>query len=91
MKFSPPIAPTHAEPKLELASENDDLHSLHAIVVMVHSFGLAVMAEGVETEAQWHFLVDQGCGYFQGFLSCPPLPLDELESFMCNHLANSAR
>jgi diguanylate cyclase (GGDEF)-like protein/PAS domain S-box-containing protein len=62
----------------------------HAIIVMAQSLGLAVMAEGVETEAQWHFLADQGCGYFQGFLLCPPLPLDELESFLRNHLAMAA-
>jgi diguanylate cyclase (GGDEF)-like protein/PAS domain S-box-containing protein len=59
----------------------------HAIIVMAQSLGLAVMAEGVETEAQWCFLADQGCGYFQGYLMCPPLPLAELESFMRNHLA----
>jgi diguanylate cyclase (GGDEF)-like protein len=61
----------------------------HAIIVMAQSLGLAVMAEGVETEAQWGFLADQGCGYFQGYLLCPPLPLDELESFMRN-LATTA-
>jgi diguanylate cyclase (GGDEF)-like protein len=61
----------------------------HAIIVMAQSLGLAVMAEGVETEAQWRFLADQGCGYFQGYLLCPPLPLDELESFMRN-LATTA-
>jgi diguanylate cyclase (GGDEF)-like protein len=59
----------------------------HAIIVMAQSLGLTVMAEGVETEAQWRFLVDQGCGYFQGFLLCPPLPLEELESFMRNRQA----
>ena len=62
----------------------------HAIIVMAQSLGLAVMAEGVETEAQWRFLADQGCGYFQGFLLCPPLPLEELESFMHSHLATVA-
>ena len=59
-----------------------------AIIVMAQSLGLAVMAEGVETEAQWHFLADLGCGYFQGYLLCPPLPLDELNSFIRNHLAS---
>jgi diguanylate cyclase (GGDEF)-like protein/PAS domain S-box-containing protein len=62
----------------------------HAIIVMAQSLGLSVMAEGVETEAQWRFLADQGCGYFQGYLLCLPLPLDELESFMRNHLATVA-
>ena len=59
-----------------------------AIIVMAQSLGLAVMAEGVENEAQWRFLADLGCGYFQGYLLCPPLPLDELNSFIRNHLAS---
>lgn len=62
----------------------------HAIIVMAQSLGLAVMAEGVESEAQWHFLADLGCHYFQGYLLCPPLPLDELNSFMRNHVATTA-
>lgn len=62
----------------------------HAIIVMAQSLGLAAMAEGVETEAQWHFLTDQGCGYFQGYLLCPPLALDELNSFMRNHFVTAA-
>jgi diguanylate cyclase (GGDEF)-like protein/PAS domain S-box-containing protein len=62
----------------------------HAIIVMAQSLGLAVMAEGVETEAQWCFLADQGCGYFQGYLMCPPLPLAELEGFMRNHMTMAA-
>ena len=61
-----------------------------AIIVMAQSVGLAVMAEGVETEAQWRFLADLGCGYFQGYLLCPPLPLDELNSFLRNHLVSGA-
>jgi diguanylate cyclase (GGDEF)-like protein/PAS domain S-box-containing protein len=59
----------------------------HAIIVMAQSLNLGVIAEGVETEAQWRFLADQGCGYFQGYLLCPPLPLEELESFMRSHMA----
>lgn len=54
----------------------------HAIIVMAQSLGLAVVAEGVETEAQWRFLADQGCGYFQGYLLCPPLPLAQLDLFI---------
>lgn len=62
----------------------------HAIIFMAQSLGLEVMAEGVETEAQWCFLTEQGCGYFQGHLFCPPLPLAQLESFMLQQRLNAA-
>ena len=74
----------------EVCSNRNAAAISHAIIVMAQSLGMAVMAEGVETEAQWRFLADQGCGYFQGYLLCPPLPLDELDSFISNHLAASA-
>ena len=70
----------------EVCSNRNAAAISHAIIVMAQSLGMAVMAEGVETEAQWRFLADQGCGYFQGYLLCPPLSLDELDSFICNHL-----
>ena len=73
----------------EVCSNRNAAAISHAIIVMAQSLGMAVMAEGVETEAQWRFLADQGCGYFQGYLLCPPLPLDELDSFMRNHLATN--
>jgi diguanylate cyclase (GGDEF)-like protein len=54
----------------------------HAIVFMAKSLQLEVTAEGVETMAQWQFLFDQGCDYFQGYLLCPALPIEQLESYM---------
>ena len=45
------------------------------IVSMCRSFGLAVVAEGIETEAQRAWLVDLGCDLGQGFLFASPAPL----------------
>jgi predicted signal transduction protein with EAL and GGDEF domain len=36
----------------------------------------------VETEAQREFLAREGCGGFQGFLYCPPLPALALERYL---------
>jgi EAL domain-containing protein (putative c-di-GMP-specific phosphodiesterase class I) len=41
--------------------------------------GLNVIAEGVETEAQWEFLDRHGCHAFQGYLFGKPVPLDQFE------------
>jgi EAL domain-containing protein (putative c-di-GMP-specific phosphodiesterase class I) len=50
-----------------------------AIIAMAKSLGLATCAEGVETEAQWHYLRIREANQVQGFLFCRPLPIPELE------------
>ncbi len=46
---------------------------------MARSLGLATVAEGVETEAQWQYLKDRGANQVQGFLFCRPLSIPDLE------------
>lgn len=48
-----------------------------AAIVMARSLNLAVLAEGVETEAQANFLRGRRCDAMQGFLFSPPLPAEE--------------
>jgi diguanylate cyclase len=48
-----------------------------AIVAMAHSFGMTVIAEGVETVAQLDFLKALGCEDFQGYLFSKPVPADQ--------------
>lgn len=53
-----------------------------AIVRIGESLDLKVVAEGVETEAQRHFLAELGCDAVQGFLYSPALPAIELEHWL---------
>ena len=45
-----------------------------AIIAMSHSLGLQVVAEGVETEAQFKYLFDQKCDVYQGYLFSSAVP-----------------
>jgi EAL domain-containing protein (putative c-di-GMP-specific phosphodiesterase class I) len=60
-----------------------------AIIAMAKSLGLATVAEGVETEAQWQYLRDRGATQVQGFLFCRPLPIAELERWHTDWLHSS--
>ncbi|MFM0481502.1 EAL domain-containing protein [Paraburkholderia strydomiana] len=49
-----------------------------AIISMAHSFGLLVVAEGVEYPAQLEWLCDARCDVVQGFLTGRPMRLEQL-------------
>lgn len=48
-------------------------------IVLAHSLGLTVVAEGVEQQGQFDYLVEQGCtGYQAGYLFGRPVPAQQL-------------
>ena len=51
------------------------------IVALAQSLGLAVIAEGVETQAQKDFLAVHGCHAYQGYFFSRPLPIAQFEAF----------
>jgi len=51
---------------------------IEAMVRLAETYGLSVVAEGVETETQLEDLVALGCGAAQGFLLGPPMVADSV-------------
>jgi len=50
-----------------------------ATIAMAHKLGKIVVAEGVETEAQMHFLRRHDCDEMQGYLFSRAVPAEELQ------------
>lgn len=66
----------------DLATNPNDAAIVQAIVTMGLAFGLNVIAEGVETEAQREFLDLHGCHAFQGYLFNKPMPIQKFEQIL---------
>jgi diguanylate cyclase (GGDEF)-like protein len=66
----------------DLPGDPDDRALTQAILSMAQALDIGVVAEGVETEQQRHFLREHGCDLLQGFLVGRPLPADELEQYL---------
>jgi len=52
------------------------------IVAMAEALGLAVVAEGIETVAQAHYLKEIGVEYGQGWLFAPGRPFSEFQHYL---------
>jgi diguanylate cyclase (GGDEF)-like protein len=56
-----------------------------SIITIGHLLDMNVVAEGVETQAQMHFLAAQGCDRFQGYFFLKPAPADQIREWLATH------
>jgi diguanylate cyclase (GGDEF)-like protein/PAS domain S-box-containing protein len=67
---------------MDIPENHRDAEIVKAIIAMAHSLNLAVIAEGVETEQQAQYLIENGCRKMQGYLFSPPVPETEFERLL---------
>ena len=58
--------------------EMENTKVMSSLISLVHSLGLTVIAEGIETPEQVKRLKDAECDYIQGFYYSRPLPPDQI-------------
>ena len=62
-------------------SQNDS-SLIIAIIAMARSMRLQLVAEGVETSEQYHFLTQHGATVIQGYMFSQPVPVEELKPLL---------
>jgi len=69
----------------DLPADTNDAAIARAIILMAHTLGLEVVAEGVETVEQHRFLCESGCDHLQGFLYGKPMPAEEITQLLAEN------
>ncbi len=60
----------------KMLGNEDTAELVRTIINMAHNLGMQVVAEGVESEAQFVWLNVLGCEYVQGFFVSEPVPVE---------------
>jgi diguanylate cyclase (GGDEF)-like protein/PAS domain S-box-containing protein len=60
----------------DLEHNHHSMAIVRAIIPLGHSLSVPILAEGVETEAQRAFLLQEGCDEVQGYLTGKPQPIE---------------
>ncbi|BEV73662.1 hypothetical protein THUN1379_31440 [Paludibacterium sp. THUN1379] len=66
----------------DIPHDSDDSEIAKAVINIAQTLNMKVVAEGVETIEQWHFLLGEGCDLVQGYLLARPLPATEFAQLL---------
>ena len=73
----------------DVQTDADDVAIIKSIIALADTMHLKVVAEGVETRAQYEILQALGCDYIQGYYVCHPMSSDDLERRVLEKIATS--
>ena len=66
----------------DLPQDEEDVAITQAIIALGKSLKFHIIAEGVETEAQKEFMIENGCDFMQGYLFSKPIPASEIQKLL---------
>ena len=66
----------------DIPKDEDDMVITEMIITLAKQLHLDIVAEGVETEEQAHFLQSKDCFLMQGYLFSEPIPEKDINSFI---------
>lgn len=73
----------------DLDSDQENRTLTQAVLALADAFGMEVVAEGVESEAQKQLLQQYGCRLAQGYHLGKPMPVDEFDQLLAKALATT--
>jgi diguanylate cyclase (GGDEF)-like protein len=62
----------------DIPDDVDDIAITNAIIALGKSLNISIIAEGIETDAQNNYLINEGCQFGQGFIYSRPLAASEM-------------
>ncbi len=69
----------------DISKHANDAAIVRAVIVLAHTLGVMVIAEGVETQDQLNFLKQHHCDQVQGYLLSYPLAEDAVMDYIREH------
>jgi EAL domain-containing protein (putative c-di-GMP-specific phosphodiesterase class I) len=65
-----------------IPQDNEEAKLVKSIIHIANALNLRVIAEGVETDAQKEFLLNNGCNYIQGYYYSKPLSANDMLKYI---------
>ena len=60
----------------------DNANMVRAMIDLAQNLGMTPLAEGIETQSEVEFLVENGCPFGQGYHLGRPMPASEIPAFI---------
>lgn len=67
---------------IDIPSDENDAAIVKSVILLAKSLNLGVTAEGIETQEQLDFLLENGCNQGQGFFLGKPLTIDDAKALL---------